>query len=155
MNKPNFSEQVNELLDKLQLTAGERMLWSSLLHRCLSQESQSFINACIENGFDRSHFRTMVDCLSFGLSQTFSGVALDNLLARANSEQEVFLSIAKTLRYLQKRQLKAEPVALIAYLECAQQSIELGRESGSLLDTVQSYLNSAGIHEAVPSLQSD
>ena len=155
MNQPHFSAQVNELLDQLQLTAGERMLWSSLLHRCLSQEPRPFLDACLEHGFGRSHFETLVDCMVFGVSQTFSGTALDNLLDRANSENEVFLSLAETLLYLQKNQLKAEPVALIAYLECAQQSIELGRESGNLLDTVRSYLNSAGIHEAVPSHQSD
>ena len=144
---------VEEFLELLDLSSGERLLWTSLLSQCLSLESPDFVLNCFEFGFNRRHFETLVQCLRLADKVPFSGSIFTTLLNRVESKEELHLSLKTVLEFLQTHQYKATPKAIMSYIECAQQSIELGRESTSLVETVERYLETSGMHEAVPGHQ--
>jgi len=149
MTTPSAPATVQEFLNLIEVSPGERVLWSSLLSRCLSRESNTFIYTCLQHHFDRKHFEILCRCLEFGEGEAFSGDALNNLVNRVNHPKAVYQSLKTILEYLQAQKLRAAPTAIVSYLECAQQSIELGRESANLLETVDHYLRTAGMHDAV------
>lgn len=140
---------LDKLLNALQLTGGERVLWTSLLSQCLSLESVQFLSECLTSNFDRRAIESMLQCLRYGQSETFSGNAFEELTLRTNDRRIVLTSIKSVLDFLATNRLRAKPSSILSYVECAQQSIELGRESGDLLDTVKDYLSTSGVNEAV------
>lgn len=149
MTIPSTPASVQEFINLIEVSPGERVLWTSLLSRCLSRETNTFVHTCLQYHFGRKHFETIVRCLEFRDAEAFSGEALNNLVNRVTHPKAVYQSLKATLVYLQAHKLRAAPTAIIAYLECAQQSIEMGRESTNLLETIDHYLKTAGMHDAV------
>ena len=143
------------LLERLELTSGGRLLWRILLSRCAILEKPSFLERCIENGFGSHHFDTMLQCLSYSKEETFSGEFLDGLISRLGNAGLAFDGLKQTLDYLYSNELKASPHVLLAYLECAQQAIEIGREFDTFPKTVEYFLSDSGIHQAVPKARND
>ena len=155
MRKTSESETIAHLLERLDLTSGAQLLWRNVLSRCASIESSSFLEACIEHGFNHQHFNTLLDCLTYSKSERFSGEIMASLIERLENSQPVYDGLRQTLEYLDKHQLKANPSALLAYLECVQQAIEMGREVDTFTQTVKHFLTSFGIHQAVPKTRND
>ena len=149
MTSPSAPVSLQAFIKRIEVSPGERVLWSSLLSRCLYRETNTLVYTCLQSHFGRKHFETMVRCLEFGGAEAFSGDALNNLVNRVAHPKAVYQSLKAALEYLQAHKLRAAPTAIIAYLECAQQSIEMGRESTNLLETVEHYLKTAGMYDAV------
>ena len=155
MSKPSESETIANLLERIELTSGSQLLWRNVLSRCASLETSSFLENCIDHGFNHKHFSTLLESLTYSKAETFSGEMLTSLIKRLESAQPVYDGLRQTLEYLDAHQLKASPSALLAYLECVQQAIEMGREVDSFSQTLAHFLANSGIHQAVPKTRND
>lgn len=155
MRKTSEPETIEHLLERLKLTSGSQLLWRNVLSRCASLEKSSFLEDCIEHDFNHKHFNTLLECLTYSKTETFSGELLTSLIERLESARPVYDGLRQSLEYLDEHQLKANPSALLAYLECVQQAIEMGREVDTFTQTVRHFLTSFGIHQAVPKTRND
>ena len=155
MSKVSESETIAYLLARLEFNSGAKLVWHNVLSRCASRESSSFLEACIDHGFNLQHFNTLLECLTYSKAERFSGETLTSLIKRLETAQPVYDGLRQTLEYLDEHQLKASPSSLLAYLECVQQAIEMGREVDTFPKTVTHFLTSFGIHQAVPKTRND
>ena len=155
MSKTSEQETIAHLLERLELTSGSRLLWRNVILRCATLENPNFLENCILHGFNHKHFNTLLECLTYSKPERFSGEMLTQLIERLNCAQTVYDGLRQTLEYLDQHQLKAKPSALLAYLECVQQAIEMGREVDTFTQTVAHFLTSFGIHQAVPKTRND
>lgn len=148
MNHPGNDVLIDELVESIRPVAGERILWKTALERCLSKETPEFIRECINFGFSRHEMEAMSRCLVFAKQETFTGERYHRLRQRAGGPSEVMSGIQRLLQYLVQHLRKARPSDLLAYLECAQEFIELGRENGTLPDVIDSFLENDGIQSS-------
>ena len=155
MSKTSESATIAHLLDRLELTSGGQLLWRNVLSRCATLENSSFLEDCIDHGFNHKHFIILLECLTYSKTERFSGETLTLLIARLDDARSVYDGLRQTLEYLDEHELKANPSAIIAYLECVQEAIEMGREVDTFTQTVTHFLTSSGIHQAVPKTRND
>ena len=85
MRKTSESETIAHLLERLELTSGSQLLWRNVFHGALHSKTSSFLEDCIEHGFNHKHFNTLLECLTYSKSETFSGETLASLIERLES----------------------------------------------------------------------